>query len=149
MGLPGEKGQLFPQIRHLSGGDKAQVPALQAARRQLRQIPQRPHPAAEPGLHCRRQGRVGPAGAAVEEDPPDAAVLLKVQKALDHRQHGKGRPLGVRHQHRRRVQRPGRLPGAGGGGGESGAVIVAHDALNDGDVPVRAVFRQQQPHGVL
>ena len=99
-------------------------------------------------FNFRRQGRIGHGGALVEDDTLDMIVRAEVQKALNGGKHRQRRALGSHHQHHRAVRHLSHLVGAALGTGEPGAVVVAHDALNDADVPVGAVFRQQETQGV-
>ena len=111
-------------------------------------IAQGPHPAAEPLRQGLRQEPVGPGGALVEDNAPDAAVWLEVQEPLEHRQGGEAHPPGADHQHHRAGGAPRRLIGAGTVPGGACAVVIAHDPLDDRHVPVSAVPCQQVPGSV-
>ena len=76
-------------------------------------------------------------------------VGAEVQKALEHRQRRKRRPLGAYHQHHGRLGPPGHLVGAGPGGGKPQAVVVPHDPLDDADRPAGGMPGQQEAQGIF
>ena len=64
-------------------------------------------------------------------------------------QNGQGCALGADHQNHRTIGDFRYLVRAGTGSGQTHAVIVAHNTLNDAHILGLSVFRQQIPQGVL
>ena len=91
------------------------------------------------------QRRVAHGRAAVEDDAADPALRLELQKALHRGQHGQRRAARVHDQYRGAGGLLRSLPCARARGGEAEAVIVAHDALDDGDGAACGVLREQIP----
>ena len=140
--LCGEELQLFAKIRHLGRSHKSQMAALEPAVRQLRQKAAGTY--AEACFQLARKRRVAHGRAAVQNNTADPVFRLKLHKALHHGQHGQRRAARLHDKHDRAFCLLRDLIGAGAGRGQSKAVIVAHDALDDRRIAVRRVLRQQE-----
>ena len=120
--------------------------AFQGAVLHHRQIAKGKHRPAELVRNRLLHPRVQHGGAPVQNHAPDVALRVQIQKAPNHRQHRMGSPPGIHHQHRRSIR--GHCHGVGAGpGSHANAVVIAHNALDDGKAA--AVLRQGETQGVF